>query len=121
MAINTQELFRQKQVQFGAGSSPARFTSDFLSALSLSVQDLKTRSLVSGAVAPKSIAQNVVLDEKYASYLSRILDYHLYMLGHNPGFEINLAIVGREIAIKDAQLLNYQEDVQQKTLLDLNS
>ena len=120
MAINTQELFRQKQVQFGAGSSPTRFTTDFLTALRRSAQDLKTRSGITSNLI-NDLATDSTLDAKYEPYLSSILDYHLLMLGHNPGMEVNIAAAAREIAIRDAQMLNFQEDVTQRTKLDLES
>jgi len=120
MAINTQELFRQKQVQFGAGSSPARFTADFLTAYRRAQQDLKTRSGIS-STSIADVATDSDLDPKYEPYLSSILDFHLLMLGHNPGFDVSVANTMKEMAIKDAQLKHFQEDVTIKTKLDLDS
>jgi hypothetical protein len=114
MAINTQELFRQKQVQFGAGSSPTRFT------IRRSAQDLKTRSGVTSNLI-NDLATDSTLNAKYEPYLSSILDYHLLMLGHNPGMEVSIAAAARELAIRDAQMLNFQEDITQRTKLDLDS
>lgn len=120
MAINTQELFRQKQMQFGAGSSPARFTADFLTALRRASQDLRTRSGLSPNTVT-NLATDSTLDEKYEPYLSSIIDFHLFSLGHNPGFDLNLAGGSREMAIRDAQMLNYQEDAEIKGRLNYQS
>ena len=120
MAINTQELFRQKQMQYGAGSSPARFTADFVTATRRSLQDLKTRSGITSQ-PPTRLSQDIDLNDKYEPYLSSILDYHLLAMGHNPGMDMNPAAAVREIAIRDAQMLNIQEDVVQRTKLDLDS
>ena len=120
MAINTQELFRQKQVQFGAGSSPARFTADFLTAYRRAQQDLKTRGGIS-STSIADVATDSDLDPKYEPYLSSIIDFHLLMLGHNPGFDVSVANTMKEMAIKDAQMKHFQEDVTVKTKLDLDS
>lgn len=120
MAINTQELFRQKQVQFGAGSSPTRFTTDFLTAFRRSAQDLKTRSGITSNTVT-DLATDSTLNVKYEPYLSAILDYHLLALGHNPGLDLNATAAMREMAIRDAQMLNFQEDITQRTKLDLDS
>lgn len=120
MAINTQELFRQKQVQFGAGSSPARFTADFITATNRSLRDLATRAKLP-AKSIATVADNIDLNAKYEPYVSSVLDFHLLMLGHNPGFEVSLANGVKEIAIRDAQLLNFQEDLTVVAKLDLDS
>lgn len=120
MAINTQELFRQKQVQFGAGSSPARFTADFITAINRALRDLATRSKLP-ARSITTVADNIDLDGKYEPYVSSVLDFHLLMLGHNPGFEVNLANAAKEFALRDAQMVNFQEDLTVVAKLDLDS
>jgi len=120
MAINTQELFRQKQVQFGAGSSPARFTADFLTAHRRAQHDLSTRSGIRSNPVP-DVSTDSGLDEKYESYLSSIIDFHLLMLGHNPGYDVNVALRMKEDAVRDAQMKHTQEDVTVKTKLDFDS
>ena len=53
--------------------------------------------------------------------MSSIIDFHLFSLGHNPGFDLNLAGGSREMAIRDAQMLNYQEDAEVKGRLNYES
>lgn len=120
MAINTQELFRQKQVQFGAGSSPARFTADFITAFNRSLRDLATRSGVNGTNLT-TIADNTDLDDKYEVYLSRILDYNLLILGHNPGLDVRVALMDRMDALRDAQMIARESDINFKGKLDIAS
>jgi hypothetical protein len=120
MAINTQSLFRQKQVQFGAGSSPARFTADFLTAVNRAQRDLATRSGVE-STAIADINTDVGLDAEYEPYLSAIIDYHLLVLGHNPGMEINVVAMTRNDALRDAQMKRFEADTTLVTKLDIDS
>lgn len=119
MAINTQSLFRQKQVQFGAGSSPARFTADFLTAVSRAQRDLATRAGVT-STAIADINTDIDLDDDYEPYLTTAVDFHLFVLGHNPGMEFNVISQARTEALRDAQMHNFENDVTMATKLDLD-
>jgi len=120
MTINTQELYRQKQVQFGAGSSPARFTADFLTALKRAQRDMATRSGVSSDYIT-NVYEDVDMDNAYEPYLGAVLDFHLLSLGHNPGTDIGVAGALRMDALRDAQMHNWENDITVATRLDIDS
>ena len=120
MTINTQELYRQKQVQFGAGSSPARFTADFLTAVGRAQKDLLNRSGVS-STAITTLVDDIDLGDEYEAYFATILDYHLLTLGHNPGMDLSVLAALRVDAMRDAQMHNWENDITVATKLDIDS